>query len=491
MGFDDRLVVGRVGAGGRIEEKDGLEEIADITLQRCTSNERGLHLLDISNTAFTSIFLTEFAQAMCHNTELREVYLDNCCITDDGVRVLAQGLSRNARHSIKALSMEDNQIHCRGASHVAKFLEQGGSRWASSRRFGGYCAPGSGQGRGLRYLSLKGNSIAGVGAKALAEVLIQNDDSLETLNLESNRVCDWSAGWFAMVLRNHSVLRSLNLCGNPISHDGIEELRSACGNVQALLVVVCPGSNCIPQEDVTQAVEAQRRSAVYLTEAPSPAPAEAAESAAAQHGAGAFRRPSSASRRQGTGTVARRSRPASAASERSAEAAEVPRATSSGPRPPRSGPSSRRGGACSGTRPSRGRCVPPPMPPTTYAVGHVPCTSSGAMAPQSLRERPGERVMCKDEKETATVIVSPSRWRRKPRGALEVHPWDRRRHTSSCAGGLPSSRPQGGGAAAVWGLKRSSSAPGSSVLEERPGSGTDSLMSDRSGAHLAGMSEES
>lgn len=393
--------------------------------------------------------------------------MDSCRISDEGLRMLAQGLARNARHSVTALSLEENQIHCRGASHLAKLLEQRGSRWASSRRFGGYCTPASGQGMGLRYLSLKGNSIAAVGAKALAEPLIQNDNSLETLNLEGNKICDWSAGWFAMVLRNHAVLRCLNLRHNPISQDGLEELRSACKNVQASLVVVAPGSDDVPGEEASKAV-------VYITEAQKPAPAPG-------HGAGAFRRPTSASRRQALGSLARHSRPASAG-ERTSEAGRSPRSSSA--RPPRSRPSSRRD--CGG-RPPRARRAPVPAP-TTYAVGHVPCTGPSATAPLSLRERPGERVMCADEKEAATVIVSPTRWLRKPRGALETHPWERRRPASSCSGCPTALQPQGGGAAAARSLKRSSSAPGSTILEERPDC---TAMSDGSATQLAGAQEES
>lgn len=443
MAADKRLVLGVVQADGSIRAADDDQQAtAESTLQRCASNEKRLRALDVSNMAFTSLFVTELASVMRHNTELQELYLNNCRLGDEGVRVLAQGLARNEDRILRALSLDGNDLHCRGASHLAKLIDTQATRY--TRTFGGYCAPARGHCNGLRYISLKSNAIAATGAKALAEVLMRSNDSLRTLHMQRNRVCDWGAGWFAMALRNNSELRCLNLCENPIGSDGMEELRSACLAANASLVQEQPGieldsvvaddDSCLAAVYVSQVIEVSSSIDVRAEERePLPGSGQVA---------GAFKRSGSASRRQACGTQHRPSvLPASVTAD----------ATFTG---------SSRASRPSSANGVHKRC-PCPMPgltlnakapvtlPSTFAVNDVPCANSKSST-SLLRDRPGERSIAVEEKEAATMLVPPSRWRWKPGAATECAMGRRNRGRVA----------QGCGVTAVRGLRRSASAPG-------------------------------
>lgn len=314
-----------------------LDAIAETTLRRCALNDKSLRSLDISNAIFASRFFSQLGDAMQHNTVLQELYLDNCRVDDDALRNLSRGIEHNGGRVLRALSLEDNLIKCVGAGHLARLL-RGRSRWA--RTFGGYKTHAAGPGIGLQYLSLKGNAIGAAGCRSIAEALACSDDSLERLSLEANRIDDWGAGWFAMALRNHNVLQHLDLHRNPIGLDGIEELKGACENAKASLVLLKPrkefnapaGRRYVlddsddeeeeaeetvmeAQEDVEDEektmVAGQRLATVYVTEVSAKLEAHAGNSgystaassrptsAARSQSTGAFSRPGSASRRAG------------------------------------------------------------------------------------------------------------------------------------------------------------------------------------------------
>lgn len=462
---------------------DDLDAVAENTLQRCARNDKGLHALDISNTVFAPRFYAQLGDAVRHNTALQELYLDNCCIDDEVLRVLARGIEQSPARAMRALSLEDNQIRCVGAGHLARILCASGSRW--SRTFGGYRAPACGPGKGLQYLSLKGNAISAVGAKALAEALMVNDDSLERLSLEANKINDWGAGWFAMAMRNHNVLQCLDLHRNPISSDGIEELRSACMTAKASLVLLRPGSAAVQHaksdsastaslptaptsamaspksageseaagteetaaedEELVALVVGQRLATVYVSEVQD---GPGAQLGSASRPGSAFRRPGSASRREPMSTQ-RQNRalgieePGCARMADSAASGGLIDSAEAGCPPPPAATSTKFSVACLAYSGQRRAAVPAV---STYAASAGAQTYAGDQRPRSLRTRPGERSVGADEKETATVLVPPSRWRRKLREPSAMPGTDA---TSA-----------GGAVAAARGLRRAWSAPG-------------------------------
>lgn len=307
MASEEVFVIGLIEENGRIHKdtEDDLELIAETTLQRCSANDKNLRALDLSSTLFTMRFMTELAACLSHNTALVELHMDRCRLEDEGVRILAQGLAANKSTGLRVLSLEENQIKCRGAAFISKAIEARAARW--TRTFGGYLAPSMGPGSGLQHLSLKGNEIGAVGAKALSEVLMACDDSLETLNLQGNKIDDWGTGWLAMALRNHGYLRCLNLSGNPIGADGVEELQGAANTAKASLVALPTRGH--HGDVVREHVEAgHRQASVYVSDVPS-RPPSAAQS---RPGSAARSRPSSAARSR-PDSAGRSSRPSSAA----------------------------------------------------------------------------------------------------------------------------------------------------------------------------------
>lgn len=412
--------------GGDPFKPEQLDAIAAATLRRCELNEKGLRSLDISGMVFSTLFMSQFASAVGHNTELREIYLDNGSIGDEGARLLAHGLAHNASHFLRVLSLEDNQIGCRGATHLAKVLENG-SRW--SRTFGGFRAPACAAGSGLQYLSLAGNAVAAAGAKALAEVLMRSDDSLETLNLEGNRIGDWAVGWLAVALKNHSVLKCLNLKANPIGSDGLEELRTTCRVIQATLRVVraataeeaapdagggsastdtpaAPGGRdaCEARSETDLVPPTGATAVVYVSEASFELALLANNFGDTKPlDSGAFA-PSAAYRKTSLGMRRQMSSNATPFSMSSSYFTDGPASDgkSSGRATCRSG--SNRG--VFGRRQPRRKRMPPPEAPT-FPAGPV----DGVAA----RPRPAERGVGAEEKEACTSMGLPSRWRRKPR----------------------------------------------------------------------------
>merc|ERR1712174_23461 len=120
---------------------------------------------------------------------------------------------------------------------------------------------------------------------------MRSDTSLETLDFEKNQIDDWGAGWLAMVLRNHNVLRSLNCLNNPIGSDGVDELKSACASAGASLLF------SHPRTDASNSEEGEKFTTVYVTEPNSKdkdAEADKSCPTASECVIQAFRRPSSA-----------------------------------------------------------------------------------------------------------------------------------------------------------------------------------------------------
>eukprot|EP00746_Dinoflagellata_sp_MGD_P077552 gnl/MRDRNA2_/MRDRNA2_31102_c0_seq1.p1 gnl/MRDRNA2_/MRDRNA2_31102_c0~~gnl/MRDRNA2_/MRDRNA2_31102_c0_seq1.p1 ORF type:complete len:142 (+),score=26.41 gnl/MRDRNA2_/MRDRNA2_31102_c0_seq1:118-543(+) len=131
------LILGLLEANGRVTAGDEvlneLDAIADNVLSRCERNDRSLRALDISDTLLTSRFFSLLSDSLLHNSVLQELYLDRCKINDEAVRLLSKGL--RGRQGLKALSLQENEVRCLGASHLARLLGSAGSRW--TRSFGG------------------------------------------------------------------------------------------------------------------------------------------------------------------------------------------------------------------------------------------------------------------------------------------------------------------------------------------------------------------
>lgn len=248
--------------------------------------------------------------------------------------------------------------------------------------------------------------MASMGAKDLSKALMNSDDSLETLNLELNRVNEWGAGWFAMVIRNNNVLKCLNLNGNPIGQDGLDELASACETMESSLVILPYGADS-PAGMGSVAV-GQRLCTVYVSAAEAPCQEANSElrrcrSAEAYRPVAVRQRAIAMKRHNATLKI---DEPASVMADSA-------------------GCNDR--DQCQSSERPRSR----PLSASTYPIDHV-SASNDVMLEVASEQRPSpigascrhglaprthtEREFAKEEKETATALVQ-SRWRWKPRTA--------------------------------------------------------------------------
>jgi len=224
-----QTVLGR--AGPELHEEWNLT--AHHVLKTLSSNDRSTKALDMSGMIFTMTFYEGLKTALVHNETLQQLYLEGCNVNDQATRLLQQAICSSKTRVLKVLSLANNRVASIGAGCLARTLC--GKEW--SRTFNGKRSLPFGPGKGLRQLYLAKNQIGPVGAKMLAQALSTTDDSLEELDLTSNQIDDWGAGWIAMSLRNNNVLRRVDLRKNPINFEGIRELGMACELVKAELIM--------------------------------------------------------------------------------------------------------------------------------------------------------------------------------------------------------------------------------------------------------------
>ena len=147
------------------------------------------------------------AQALHHNSTLKDLYLSNNRISDAGAVALAQALHHNS--TLKDLYLSNNRISDAGAVALAQELHHNST---------------------LKDLYLSNNRISDAGAVALAQELHHNS-TLKDLYLSNNRISDAGAVALAQSLHHNSTLKVLDLSGNDaIGKEGIHHL------VQALTV---------------------------------------------------------------------------------------------------------------------------------------------------------------------------------------------------------------------------------------------------------------
>ena len=136
-------------------------------------------------------------------------YLEWCndTISDAGAVALAQALHHNS--TLKELGLSNNSISDAGAVALAQALHHNST---------------------LLWLDLYNNSISDAGAVALAQALHHNS-TLKELDLFNNSISDAGAVALAQALHHNSTLKELNLSGN----DAIGE-EGTCQLVQSLTV---------------------------------------------------------------------------------------------------------------------------------------------------------------------------------------------------------------------------------------------------------------
>ncbi len=217
-----------------------LNNTALSTLKRLRHNDPSLSALDLSNMVFRNKFWHEFSQEMKHNSHLKQLYLNNCRLTDHVlVKVLVEGYcTKGSASQLEVLSLEDNFIQNIGCKYVAIAMSRGTKSKFERHHAGGLSLNHGLRKGGLVAVSLRGNRIRGAdGVRHLVEALIERDTSLQVLNLAKNMIDPRGAGFLGLALRNTNILRSLDLRSNPISSHGCHELQLACQAAEANLIM--------------------------------------------------------------------------------------------------------------------------------------------------------------------------------------------------------------------------------------------------------------
>ncbi|XP_066094176.1 leucine-rich repeat-containing protein 45 isoform X3 [Saccopteryx bilineata] len=133
--------------------------------------------MDLATQSLTLDTCRALGNLLQKETQLTELILSDCMLSEEGATLLLQGLCTNTV---------------------------------------------------LRFLDLKGNNLQATGAKTLGKLLRQNK-SIQSLTLEWNNLGTWEDAFatFCRALVGNDALRQLDLRNNQISHQGTEELALA------------------------------------------------------------------------------------------------------------------------------------------------------------------------------------------------------------------------------------------------------------------------
>ncbi|KAM8785962.1 LOW QUALITY PROTEIN: leucine-rich repeat-containing protein 45 [Rhynchonycteris naso] len=155
--------------------KESGAEPQETVLQQLHELPRGR--LDLATQSLTLATCRALGDLLQKETQLTELTLSDCMLSEEGATLLLQGLCTNTV---------------------------------------------------LRFLDLKGNNLQATGAKILGKLLRQNK-SIQSLTLEWNNLGTWEDAFatFCRALAGNDALRQLDLRNNQISHQGTEELALA------------------------------------------------------------------------------------------------------------------------------------------------------------------------------------------------------------------------------------------------------------------------
>jgi NLR family CARD domain-containing protein 3 len=150
-----------------------------------------------TNVGVTSDESKCLARLLQQNDKLKELYLSENRLSDEGVEHLAAGLQGNK--TLQVLDLRSNDIGPEGALAISSVLPQA---------------------RSLKRMCLGMNEIGDGGASALAQWLKDDGCSLEVLDLSENGIEEDGASALATMLLTNKRLRDLNLAFNRVGSNG-------------------------------------------------------------------------------------------------------------------------------------------------------------------------------------------------------------------------------------------------------------------------------
>ena len=203
-----------------------------VALAQALHHNSTLKELYLSNNSIGDAGAVALAQALHHSSTLKELYLSNNSISDAGAVALAQALHHNS--TLKELDLSNNIIRDVGAEALAQALHHNST---------------------LEKLDLSNNSISDAGAVALAQALHHNS-TLKELYLSNNSISDAGAVALAQALHHNSNLKELYLSNNSISDAGAVALAQALHHNSTLKKLDLYGNDGIGEESTYKLVQA-------------------------------------------------------------------------------------------------------------------------------------------------------------------------------------------------------------------------------------------
>lgn len=166
---------------------------------------------------------------LCNNASLKELYLCENMLGDEGVAQLAHALLHE-NSSLQVLDLRSNNMELEGTISLSELLK--GSTTLRRICLGGnhigndgvkVLAGGLSSNTALRQLDLQGTGIGPTGAQSISEMLAENQN-LHELNLSFNYLGDQGVTAIAKVLSINTTLRKLSLRRTNMSNCGANTL---------------------------------------------------------------------------------------------------------------------------------------------------------------------------------------------------------------------------------------------------------------------------
>ncbi|EOX94775.1 hypothetical protein QUC31_004675 [Theobroma cacao] len=190
---DFRCSSTRVGADGGVALAEALKT--------CTH----LKKLDLRDNMFGVEAGVALSEALSLFANLTEVYLSFLNLEDEGAEALANALKESAP-SLEVLEMAGNDITAKGAASLAACI--------ASKQF-------------LTKLNLAENELKDEGAILIAKAIGEGHGQLNEVDMSSNAIRRAGARLLAQVVVKKPGFKLLNINGNFISDDGIDEVKES------------------------------------------------------------------------------------------------------------------------------------------------------------------------------------------------------------------------------------------------------------------------
>jgi Ran GTPase-activating protein (RanGAP) involved in mRNA processing and transport len=185
-------------------------------IQQVIINKQCTKLWLPGNT-ITSAGASILASGLSNTNRLERLYLSGNCLSDKGVKFLADELVNN-KQTLKILNLQDNAITDLGVEYLSDMLTKNTA---------------------LISLSLDKNRISDVGVRLMACTLEKYNNTLEHLDLSANNgITDMIVPILYQMIKCNRSLNELSIHSCNLSRKGKEQLRKATAIKQNLNVYV-------------------------------------------------------------------------------------------------------------------------------------------------------------------------------------------------------------------------------------------------------------